>query len=101
MSGVHFDFTGSVVLVTGGGTGIGQAISDGFLDAGATVVVTGRRRERLEAAVAGRPEGQAMVLPADVSDSRQVTWSIGPTCGSNSGRNTAIPAISAGSFLQR
>ncbi len=72
MSGVHFDFTGSVVLVTGGGTGIGQAISDGFLDAGATVVVTGRRRERLEAAVAGRPEGQAMVLPADVSDSRQV-----------------------------
>jgi meso-butanediol dehydrogenase/(S,S)-butanediol dehydrogenase/diacetyl reductase len=77
MSAVQFDFTGSVVLITGGGTGIGQAITDGFLDAGATVVITGRRRERLEAAVAGRPSDKAVVIPADVSDGAQVADLVG------------------------
>ncbi|WP_369252001.1 SDR family NAD(P)-dependent oxidoreductase [Geodermatophilus amargosae] len=66
------DFTGSVVLVTGGGSGIGLAITRAFLDAGATVAVTGRRRERLEAALEGVPAERAAALPADVSDPAQV-----------------------------
>jgi meso-butanediol dehydrogenase/(S,S)-butanediol dehydrogenase/diacetyl reductase len=68
----HFDFTDSVVLITGGGTGIGEAITHAFLDAGATVVITGRRRERLEQALAGRPADKAVPLVADVSDGAQV-----------------------------
>lgn len=38
-----FDFTGSRVLVTGGTSGIGNAIATGFRDAGAQVTVTGTR----------------------------------------------------------
>ena len=73
MSGsATFDFTGSVVLVTGGGSGIGLAITGAFLDAGATVAVTGRRRERLESALEGVPAERAAALPADVSDPAQV-----------------------------
>ncbi|WP_336028982.1 SDR family NAD(P)-dependent oxidoreductase [Geodermatophilus sp. FMUSA9-8] len=72
MATSSFDFTGSVVLVTGGGSGIGLAITRAFLDAGATVAVTGRRREKLEAALEGVPEDRAAALPADVSDPAQV-----------------------------
>ena len=53
MNSTSFDFTDSVVLVTGGGSGIGLAITRAFLDAGATVAVTGRRQDRLEQALAG------------------------------------------------
>ena len=40
---VSFDFTGVSVLVTGGTSGIGHAISSAFADAGASVTVTSTR----------------------------------------------------------
>jgi short-subunit dehydrogenase len=43
MNSVCFDFTGTKVLVTGGTSGIGYAISSAFADAGAVVTVTGTR----------------------------------------------------------
>lgn len=43
MNEVRFDFTGAAVLVTGGTSGIGHAIAQGFAGAGATVTVTGTR----------------------------------------------------------
>jgi NAD(P)-dependent dehydrogenase (short-subunit alcohol dehydrogenase family) len=41
---VRFDFSGAVVLVTGGTSGIGHAVATAFADAGATVTITGTRR---------------------------------------------------------
>ena len=43
MNRATFDFTGTAVLVTGGTSGIGHAISTVFADAGADVTVTGTK----------------------------------------------------------
>ena len=47
MSNNPFSLTGKLALVTGGGTGIGFGIAQCLVDAGATVVITGRREEVL------------------------------------------------------
>ncbi len=47
-----FSLEGETALITGGGTGIGFAIADCFVRAGARVVIVGRREEELQAAVA-------------------------------------------------
>jgi meso-butanediol dehydrogenase / (S,S)-butanediol dehydrogenase / diacetyl reductase len=72
VNSARFDFSGSVVLVTGGGSGIGLAITRAFLDGGATVAITGRRKERLEQALEGHPPERTAAIPADVSDGAQV-----------------------------
>jgi len=41
-------FHGKIALVTGSGTGIGQAIAKKFIENGASVIILGRRREPLE-----------------------------------------------------
>ena len=95
MATATFDFTGSVVLVTGGGSGIGLAITRAFLDAGATVAVTGRRRERLEQALAGVPAERTLALPADLSDGAQVAGVVRDTVG-RFGRLDVVVSNAAG-----
>ena len=43
---------GMSVLITGGGSGIGEATAEHFVERGARVTVTGRRKERIAAVVA-------------------------------------------------
>lgn len=56
-----------IALVTGGGTGIGRAIAHVFADAGATVLISGRREAMLHEAAAAIG-GDVRPLPLDVSD---------------------------------
>lgn len=59
--------SGRTALVTGGGTGLGAAIARALHDAGAGVVVAGRRQEPLEAVAAGLGDGAGWRI-VDVAD---------------------------------
>lgn len=61
-----FSLKGSLALVTGGGTGIGRAITDALVEAGAQVVVAGRRKEPLEETAASYP-GKVFAYTYDVT----------------------------------
>jgi NAD(P)-dependent dehydrogenase (short-subunit alcohol dehydrogenase family) len=61
------DLTGLIALVTGGTAGIGLACARLLADAGATVLITGRNRER-GAAAAAAIGGDVRFIQADMAD---------------------------------
>lgn len=64
--------TARTIIVTGGGTGIGRAVAAGFAAAGDTVVVTGRRRSKLDETVA-ELGAKVSAVDFDASDPAAVT----------------------------
>jgi NAD(P)-dependent dehydrogenase (short-subunit alcohol dehydrogenase family) len=66
-----FDLSQRVAVVVGGTSGIGRAVALGLADAGADVVTTGRRRDRVDdVARAVRARGRrTLAICADVTDS--------------------------------
>lgn len=66
-------FQDKTVLVSGGGSGIGLAISRQFLLCGATVYIASRKRERLEVALQElRPLGPVHAFPLDIREPEQI-----------------------------
>ncbi|MDR4306283.1 SDR family oxidoreductase [Chelatococcus sambhunathii] len=67
---MKIDLTGKTAVVTGSTEGIGRAIALGLARAGATVVVNGRKQDKVDAAVAGlkqeAPGAEVKGLAADL-----------------------------------
>lgn len=57
--------TGNTILITGGGTGIGEALAHRFHDLGNIVIIAGRRMETLQKAIGDRPRMHALTLDMD------------------------------------
>jgi uncharacterized oxidoreductase len=60
--------TGNTMLITGGGSGIGEALAQRFHDQGNIVIIAGRRLDALEAACAGRDNMHALVLDVESAE---------------------------------
>lgn len=69
-------FQDKVVIVTGGGTGIGQAIASDFVRSGAKVAFIGRRLEKLHEAAADLPANRVMLCSCDVADRDAVNTTV-------------------------
>lgn len=67
-----FDLTGKCALVTGASGGIGGAIAAALHEAGATVALSGTRREKLEEVASALGE-RTHVLPCNLSDNEAVS----------------------------
>jgi uncharacterized oxidoreductase len=60
--------SGNTILITGGGSGIGEALAHRFHDQGNTVIVAGRRQDALDKAIAGRPNMHALTLDVESAE---------------------------------
>lgn len=64
--------TNKVALVTGAGSGVGRAIALAFAKEGATLVLTGRREEKLREVETEIGDGKAIVIPGDMTKEASV-----------------------------
>ena len=66
-----FDLTGRLALITGSSRGIGRAIAEGYLAAGARVLINGRDKDAVAAAVKALGSN-VIAAPFDVTDKAAV-----------------------------
>ncbi len=66
------ELKGKVAVVTGGGSGIGEAAAKRFAREGADVVICGRTREKLKETVEEATGGRVIDVLADISDPADV-----------------------------
>jgi NAD(P)-dependent dehydrogenase (short-subunit alcohol dehydrogenase family) len=97
------DFAGTVVVVTGGSRGIGRAIAEAFLDAGAEVAICGRNQPPRDALPTSQGR-RAAFFPADVRDAEQAASVVTATVErfgrldvlvNNAGGSPTVPAAEA------
>ncbi|MHC4429515.1 MAG: SDR family oxidoreductase [Planctomycetota bacterium] len=85
------DMAGKVVIVTGGSRGVGRGITDRFLEAGARVVICGRREPDSLPSAGDR---QAEFIAADVRELDQIDRVVGSTVGRHG--HLDVPVNNAG-----
>lgn len=67
-----FSLSGKQILVTGASSGIGRAIAVACAKMGASVIITGRNKGRLNETIGLMPSGAHRSVPADLTDAVQV-----------------------------
>jgi len=60
--------SGNIILITGGGSGIGEALAHRFHDSGNTVIIAGRRQDALDAAAHGRANIHTMTIDVESAE---------------------------------
>lgn len=66
------DLTGKTALITGASGGIGQAIATSLHAQGATIAISGTRKEKLEEVAASLGNDRVHILPCNLSDREAV-----------------------------
>jgi len=98
---VTFDLKGKVAIVTGGGRGIGRAISLGLAGAGASVVVCSRTQKEVDSAAdeIRQKGGKALALVTDLTANDQIENLVNTTI-KEFGRIDLLVNNAARSFLR-
>ena len=73
LSSVKIDLSGRIALVTGGTRGIGKAIVQLFFDAGATVIVTGTKTDKIESLKKNNVSDRMHYFQVDFSSESSIT----------------------------
>ncbi|MGQ0694008.1 MAG: SDR family NAD(P)-dependent oxidoreductase [Nitrospiraceae bacterium] len=91
---------GKVSLITGGGTGIGAACARVFSQEGATVVITGRRKDALEqvAREIEKANGRALVVAGSVTDDAHAQSAVAQAVRTFGTLNVLVNNAGAGAF---
>lgn len=98
MSGI-FRLDGETVLITGGGTGLGLGMARCFIEAGAKVVLVGRRKAELDSAAADLGK-RAFALPHDVTELERAGELIA-RAGEVAGSPISVLVNNAGNHLKK
>ena len=93
-------FEDKVVIVTGAGTGIGAATAKRFLREGATVVLNGRREQKLRDTIVGIDAAQSLIHAGDVSDEAYIKRLVDDTVARFAG-STCWSTMPGSRFLAR
>jgi meso-butanediol dehydrogenase/(S,S)-butanediol dehydrogenase/diacetyl reductase len=84
------DLKEKVAIVTGGGTGIGAAITRRFIAYGARVCITGRRQEKLDEVAKFLPVSSIKTCSGDVSNEKDVERILTATLSFDAGLHVLV-----------
>ncbi|MEL7190130.1 MAG: SDR family oxidoreductase [Pseudomonadota bacterium] len=94
---------GERILVTGGGTGLGREMAEGFLKLGATVYICGRRQNKVDETAAELMEmhgGKVVAFACDIRDPDAITKMV-DAIWADGGALTGVVNNAAGNFISR